>query len=188
MAALRRLMGVRHTRLLGIAVLAVIVAAIGGCGGPSTQPDGAWTGCGNVTRPTVVQVHRTVALARLSLRPLSITQRRAKLVRRLYYDLCVIVGHPDSPPPGSAISCPADFGLVYKGVFYARHRKLAAFTLLASGCQTVWLSVGSDQASTMIYGKAAAAEPTSFPADLAAVLGVRPALVYQPSSLPGPSG
>jgi hypothetical protein len=187
MAAPRHRMGMRHTRLLGIAALAVIAAAIGGCSDPGTQPDGAWTGCGNVARPAVVQVNRTVALARPRVRPLSVTQRRAKLVRRLYYDLCVIVGHPDHPPLGSAISCPADFGLVYAGVFYAGDRKLAAFSYAASGCQGVWLSAGSDQASTMIYGKAAAAEPASFTADLAAVLGVRPALVYQPSSLPGPS-
>jgi hypothetical protein len=111
--------------------------------------------------------------------PLSVTQSYAAIVRRLYYDFCVIAGHPANLPPGTKFSCPADFGLVYQGVFYAGDRKLAAFKYAASGCQSIWLSAGSEQASTMIIGKSAAAEPASFTADLAAVLGVRPAAVYQ---------
>jgi hypothetical protein len=179
-SAQRRPRGMRHTRLLGISVLVVITAAIGGCGDPSsTQPNGAWTGCGNVARVTVVQVHRTMTIAGPGVGSLSVTQRHAALVRRLYYDFCVVVGHPANLPPSTEINCPDDFGLVYRGVFYAGDRKLAAFRYAASGCRQIWLSAGSDQASTMIIGKSAAAEPASFTADLAAVLGVRPAAVYQ---------
>jgi hypothetical protein len=111
---------------------------------------------------------------------LSVTQRDAPLVRRLYDDLCVIVGHPDHVPPGTVISCPADFGLAYSGVFYEAGRKLASFSYRASGCQSIALSVGPDQASTLILGKAAAAEPATFDADFAAVLGVPASTVYQP--------
>ena len=120
-----------------------------------------------------------MTIARPGVAPLSVTQRHAVIVRRLYYDFCVIVGHPAHLSPGTEIHCPADFGLVYQGVFYAGDRKLAAFTYGASGCQSIRLSAGSEQASTMIIGESAAAEPASLTADLAAVLGVRPAAVYQ---------
>ena len=108
---------------------------------------------------------------------LSVTQRNATLARKLYYDFCVIVGHPATLPP--EINCPAAFDLEYDGVFYAGNRKLAAFEYAASGCQSIQLSAGSHQASTVIFGKSAAAVPASFTADLAAVLRVRPATVYQ---------
>jgi hypothetical protein len=89
----------------------------------------------------------------------------------------VIVGHPTTLPP--EINCPAAFDLEYEGVFYAGNRKLAAFEYAASGCQSIQLSAGSHQASTVIVGKSAAAVPASFTADSAAVLRVRPATVYQ---------
>jgi hypothetical protein len=113
---------------------------------------------------------------------LSVTQRRAPLVRRLYYDLCVTVGHPDHLPPGAVVNCPADFGLVYSGVFYAADRKLASFSYEASGCQGIDLSVGPDHASTLILGTAAAAEPAAFDTDFAAVLGVPACSLHGPPS------
>jgi hypothetical protein len=169
-----------------IAALVAIVVAIGGCGDSlSIQPDGAWTGCGNVARATSVQVHRTAGIAR----PLVVTQHRAVTVRRLYYDLCVIVGHPFQPPGKPfSINCPAGYPLSYQGVFYAENRKLATFWFGVSGCSTVGLSVGSYSTDTMIMGEAAAAEPASFIADVAAVLGVHPAMVGRDPSLPGPPG
>jgi hypothetical protein len=170
----------RAKRLRGMAAVVILVLAAGGCGDVRPAANGAWTGCGNLERPSVVQVRRSVSIPEPewgSWVRLSVTQRRAPLVRRLYYDLCVIVGHPDHLPSGP-ISCPADFGLVYSGVFYAADKKLASFSYDASGCQSVALYVGPGQASTPIWGKAAAAEPATFGSDLAAVLGVPAGTVY----------
>ena len=177
----------RAKSLRGIVAVVILAVALGGCANVRTQANGAWTGCGNIERPWVVQVRRSVALSEPewgSWVKLSVTQRRAPLARRLYYDLCVIVGHPGHLPSGM-INCPADFGLVYSGVFYAAGRKLASFTYYASGCESVALYVGADQASTPIWGKAAAAEQPTFDADLAAVLGVPAGTVHMP---PSPSG
>lgn len=173
------------TRLRGTFVLFVITVGIAGCGNSAasatrTQPNGAWTGCGNLANATVVQVHRPASLFDRRAAPLSVTQSRAALVRRLYYDFCVIVGHPADLPSNAAISCPADRAIAYQGAFYAGKRKLMTFAYAATGCQTVKLSDGSVQASTMIVGKAFDAEPPSFAADLAAVIGVRPDQVSGP--------
>jgi hypothetical protein len=63
----------------------------------------------------------------------------------LYDDVCLIVSHPADLPPGAVVSCPADFGLTYRGVFYLRRATLALFWYVASGCNGLSLSVGKDQ-------------------------------------------
>jgi hypothetical protein len=178
---------VRGERLAAIGAAAVLAVALAGWASAhaqtGTRAGGVWTGCGNVRSPSVVQVRRSVALAEPSWGSwvkLSVTQRSAPLVRRLYDDLCVIVGHPYQLPPGAVVDCPDDFGLTYRGVFYAAGRKLASFSYAASGCESITLSVGPQQASTMILGPAAAAEPATFDADFAAVLGVPTAAVHMP--------
>jgi len=184
-------MDVRGVKLTGIGAAAVLAVAIAGCASAPAQADttdGVWTGCRDVQSPSVVQVRRSVALPEPdwgSWVRLSVTQRSASLVRRLYDDLCVTVAHPYHPPPGAVFNCPADFGLTYSGIFYAAGRKLARFSYGASGCESVALSVGPQQASTMIAGPAAAAEPASFDADLAAVLGVPASTVHMPPSASG---
>jgi hypothetical protein len=185
-------MDVRGAHLTGIGAAAVLALAVVGCASARAQADtaadGAWTGCGDVHRPSVVQVRRSVALPEPgwgSWVRLSVTQRSAPLVRRLYDDLCVIVGHPYHLPPGAVISCPADFGLTYTGVFYAAGRKLASFSYAASGCESITLSAGQQQVNTMILGPAAAAEPATFDADFAAVLGVPASAVHMPPPASG---
>jgi hypothetical protein len=163
----------RQARLLAIAALATVAVAAGGCGDVSTQPNGAWTGCGNVARPSVVQVRRTVRLATSMRGILLATERRAAVVRRLYYDVCVIAGHPAHLPPNAAISCPADFGLTYRGVFGTGNRTLAIFTYSASGCNGLELDVGPNQAGSLIWDKAALAAQLSLDAGLATVFGVQ---------------
>jgi hypothetical protein len=86
-----------------------------------------------MNRVTAVQARRTA----LGAVPLRVDQRRAAVARRLFYDLCVIAGHPRSWP--GVINCPADFGLAYTGVFYAGERPLAMFSYRASGCESLRL-------------------------------------------------
>jgi hypothetical protein len=172
-------MVVRTAILLGAIALAVLAIGAGGCADVSTQPNGAWIGCGNVARPSVVQVRRTGPLARSNSGVLLATERRAAVVRRLYDDMCVIVGHPAHLPNGATLSCGADDGLTYQGVFYMRQRALAVFTYGASGCNALWLSVGTDQASTLIWDKVAQAAQPSMDAGLATVFGVRAETIHQ---------
>ena len=105
---------------------------------------------------------------------MSVIQRRAVLVRRLYYNVCVLVAHPDHWPSGVAVNCPADIGLVYRGVFYAGNRKLAVMTYWPTGCASLVLSLGSARSNYGLFGKGAAAAAARFGADFAAVLGIRP--------------
>jgi hypothetical protein len=109
-------------------------------------------------------------------RPLLVTQRNPAVVRRWFHDVCDIMGHAYLPPSGSDWSCPADIGLAYQGVFYAGNRTVAVLTYLASGCEGLTLSVGTDETSTMFVGPGADAA-WRFDADLAAVLGVRPGAI-----------
>lgn len=174
LAVQARQMDVRMVSLLGTAALALMAAAVSGSGGgASARPDGAQPGCENVARPSVVQVRRTVQLPQPGLRPLSVTQRHPAVVRRWYDDACAIMSHPYHPPSGSVWNCPADFGLAYRGVFFAGKKKVAVLTYKASGCAGFTLSAGAGQASTMFLGPGAPAE-ARFDADLAAVFGIQP--------------
>jgi hypothetical protein len=83
LAAWPRQMVVRLASVLGIAALATMAVAAGGCGSVTSQPNGTWTGCGNMSRPSVMQVQRTVQLARSTPAVLLATERRARVVRRL---------------------------------------------------------------------------------------------------------
>jgi hypothetical protein len=127
-----------------------------------------------------MQVQRTVRLARSTPAVLLATEPRAGVVRRLYDDMCLIVGHPADLPPGAVVSCPADFGVSYRGVFYMRRATLALFWYAASGCNALSLLVGTDQAGTVIGGnKVAMAAQLSLDADLAAVFGVPVDAIHQ---------
>jgi len=173
-------MDMRHARLLAIAAAATVAVVASGCADASTQPNGAWTGCGNVARPSVMQVQRTVALASPTTRILLATERRATVVRRLYYSMCVIVGHPAHLPPNTTLSCPADFGLNYRGVFYTGTRALAVFDYGASGCSALSLSAGADQAGGLICcNKVAVAAQLPLDAGLATVFGVPVGTIHQ---------
>ena len=156
-AVWQRQMDVRKARLLVRAAVAIVAVVASGCADVSTQPNGAWTSCGNVARPSVMQVQRTVRLASPTPRMLLATERRATVVRRLYYSMCVIVGHPAHLPPNATLSCGPDFGLDYRGVFYTGTRALAVFDYSASGCSALSLSAGADQAGGLIFDKAALA-------------------------------
>jgi hypothetical protein len=112
--------------------------------------------------------------------PLSVIQRNPMVVRRLFRDACVIMAHPYSPPNGSNWECPADFELLYDGVFYVGHRRVAGLAYRASGCEGFTLSVGTEQVSTNFMGPGAAAA-SRFDDDLAAVLGVRPNAIHRRS-------
>lgn len=169
----------RQARLLAIAALAIVAVAAGGCTDVSTQPNGAWTSCGNLARPSVVQVRRTVRLATSIQGILLATERRAPVVRRLYYDMCVIAGHPAHLPPNATLSCPGDFGLTYRGVFDTGNTTLAIFTYNASGCNALELDVGPNQASSLIWDKAALAAQLSLDTGLATVFGVQADTIHQ---------
>jgi hypothetical protein len=166
-----------------VMLAAGLVLATGGCDHLGTEQNGAWAGCGNVDRVTAVAIRRTVALHEPGdWGALSVTQRRASLARRLFFDLCVIVGHPDHFR-GTVMSCPADVGVVYRGVFYGGSRELATFVYWASGCESLQLTAGPSTATTAIVGKAAAAEPASFDTDFAAACGIPPDVVHLPPPL-----
>jgi hypothetical protein len=173
-------MGMRTAKLLGLVSLVLVAVAATGCGYVSTQSNGAWTACGNVMRPSVVQVRRTASLS--GGEALSVTERRAAVVRRLYFDMCVIAGHPYHFQPGEAISCPDDFGLTYRGAFYDRKTKIAVFSYAASGCESLSLSVGLNQSTSQIFGKVALAVQPSLDAGLAAALGIPANAIHQRSS------
>jgi hypothetical protein len=174
----RRQIDVRKAGLLATAALAAVTVAASGCGDVSAQPRGAWAGCGNLARSSVMQVRRAVELARPMREILLATERRAPVVRRLFHDMCVIAAHPAHLPPG-VTSCPADFGLTYSGVFEAGNRTLATFTYYASGCNALSLSAGPNQASSLIWSKAAEAVQPSLDAGLAAAFGVRADAIHQ---------
>lgn len=164
---------------MAAAALATVTVAASGCGDVSTQPNGAWAGCGNLARPSVMQVRRTVELARPMREILLATERHAPVVRRLYHDMCLIAAHPANLPPGATLSCPDDFGLTYSGVFEAANRTLATFIYNASGCNALTLSAGPNQASSLIWSKAALAVQTSLDAGLATAFGVRADAIHQ---------
>lgn len=152
--------------LLGL----VLGVAVGGCGsGVTRQSNGAWAGCGDVTRPTSVTVQRLQDLNH-KFPPLVVTQSDPQRTRKLYYDFCLIEGHPAGDV--GTVDCPADVGLSYLGTFLVDGRRLADFHYWATGCQWILMTVGKQTAKTMIFGKAAAAEPASFEHDLTAVLGI----------------
>jgi Flp pilus assembly pilin Flp len=54
----------RTAKLLGVVSLILVAVAANGCGNVGTQPNGAWTACGNVMRPSATsQIFGKVALA-----------------------------------------------------------------------------------------------------------------------------
>lgn len=93
--------------------------------------------------------------------------------------MCVIAGHPYHFQSGYATSCPDDFGLTYRGAFYDRKKKIAVFSYAASGCESLSLSVGLNQATTMIFSKAGLAVQPSLDADLATALGIPAGTIHQ---------
>jgi hypothetical protein len=107
------------------------------------------------------------------------TERRAPVVRSLYRDMCVIAGHPAHLPRGVTLSCPNDFGLTYTGAFEAGNKTVATFTYNASGCNALSLSAGRNQASSLIWSKAARAVQPSMDAGLASAFGVRADAIHQ---------
>ncbi len=164
----------RRVSLLLIPVIAVAACSASGGAGVRTGANGAWTACGNVARPTAFHFRRIEELPQPGLPgPVSVIQRHAPLVRRLYRDVCMLVAHPDHWPKGIAVNCPADIGLVYKGVFYAGTRKLAVMTYRPTGCSSLVLSLGSVRSDYGIFSKGAAAAAARFGPDFAAVLGMR---------------
>jgi hypothetical protein len=141
--------------------------------GPATGAPADLVGCASVDQATSVSVTR---LTRLEVPvdggTLMATDRKPAQVRALFRDLCDAVTHPDVPP--AVMSCPADFGTDYTGVFYDGNRVLARYTYDASGCRRVSVIVGSIAQSTMLAGPAASAAP-HLVADFAAVMtGARP--------------
>jgi hypothetical protein len=162
-------------------VIAAVVAAMaaGGCAAASTGPDGAWTACGNVAHITAVQVRRAPEWA-----PLPPARPNGPAARRLFHDFCVIAGHPDDSSSGGGwCACPSSPVPLYRGVFYAGHRRLAIFDYEAG---YLGLYVGPAQMQTAISGPAAAAAPASLDADFVAVLGLSPDSVYNPPRRPPP--
>jgi hypothetical protein len=164
-----------------VVAAAVIIPAAAGWGRVTKQPNGAWSGWGNVHRATAVHISR---VRHHGWKPLSVTRYRPSLARRLYFDFCVIVGHPAQVH--GPLSCPAEYSLVYDGTFYAGSRTRATFDYEADGCQALELATGGSTQATIIMGRAALAEPDSFDTDLAAVLGIPACAVHQPPTLPCP--
>jgi hypothetical protein len=163
---------------LAAAGTGIALAAGGGQAGVSVQPDGAWTGCGDVARVTAVRVQREVSIRGNGWKPLAVTQRHPPAARRLFYDFCVIAGHHARAP--SVMSCPADVGLSYDGAFYAGRRRVATFDYYASGCQDITVRAGRQSTGTLLIGPALAAEPRGFGADLSAVLGIPQRAIWTP--------
>ena len=126
-----------------------------------------------MTPPTVFHARRIDRLPQPGWPgPVSVIQRRAPLVRRLYSDVCLLVAHPDHWPKGVSVNCPADFGVLYRGVFYAGTRKVAMLTYMPTGCPSLGLSAGSVSSDFGWFSKGADAAAARFGPDFAAVLGV----------------
>jgi manganese efflux pump family protein len=144
------------------------------------------SGCAAVNQATTVTIHRTMHLVEpVRVGALSVTQRKAALVQALFRDFCNAVGHPAKPT--GLVHCPVSIGMDYTGTFYDGSRSLATFVYGATGCQTVSVTAGGKQRSTILYGTAAAAAP-HLQADMAAVLGVPKYAVSAPQSSVNPGG
>jgi len=139
-------------------------------------------GCGGAARVTAVQVRRIARLREPEPWPaLRVRRHDATAARRLFQDMCVIEAHRTSLPSGP-INCPADWGVSYDGAFYAGGQRVAAFSYAPSGCASLLLITGGHRESTAFSGAALRAEPRSFSADFARVLGISPAKAFGPPS------
>ncbi len=179
----------------GIVAAGLLSAAVAGCGtqvatantaaAPATPAPPA-VGCASVNQATEVIVVRSTHLVEpLNGGPQRVTQRKTKLVRALFGDLCAAVTHPARTK--GVLHCPADFGADYAGTFYDGSRTLASFTYSASGCQTVSVTAAGKTHATLMIGSAAAAAP-HLAADMAAVLGVPMRRLATPPQQVNPGG
>jgi hypothetical protein len=123
-----RQMGVRIARTLTIAAVALAAVTVSGSrASTGVAAPGVWAGCGSVALASAVLVRRIV-LPHSGYRLLSMTQRHAAVVRKLFRDGRAVMAYPYVPPSGSSWECPADFGLRQEGVFHARRGKVAVIT------------------------------------------------------------
>jgi hypothetical protein len=74
------------------------------------------------------------------------------------------------------VNCPAAFGIKYTGAFFDGTRVLATFTYFLTGCQRVSITADGKTQATMVLGRAAAAAPHLM-ADMDAVLGFKPGIM-----------
>jgi hypothetical protein len=65
------------------------------------------------------------------------------------------------------------------GAFYDRDKKIAVFSYAASGCESLSLSVGLNQSTSLIFGKVALAAQPSPDAGLATALGIPADAIHQ---------
>lgn len=170
------MVGLLSTNRLGALVLAS-VPVLAGCGGGNSQANGAWNGCGDVSRPDKVVIQRTVSIAGppSSLHDPHVATGAS--ARALYLDICRTVAVKvtlDGPT-----SCPNDVGLHYLGRFFARARQFASFDWAASGCEYMSLTVSGQTVSTYLAGPASS-EPASLEPDMAGILGVSVTDLHQP--------
>lgn len=130
------------TRTSGMVVLVAAALVLGACGsaggrpGPSRPASSAHpTLCGSVPTLDRLVVRRSDAIPQNHMRfsfPAEVTVTDAAKVRAAARALCAL---PEMPT--GAISCPADFGIVYQLAFFAGGRAFPAVEVDATGCQTV---------------------------------------------------
>lgn len=131
------------TRASGMAFLVAAVFVLAACGSASGGDPGrsrpassvGSTLCGSVPTLDRLVVHRSDAFPQNHMRfsfPDEVTVADVTKVRAAAQALCSL-----PKMPTGAISCPADFGIVYHLVFFAGERALPPVEVDATGCQTV---------------------------------------------------
>jgi uncharacterized protein YceK len=182
-------------QLRGIAVAALLCAAVAGCGSTvattpasvqAAQTTAPAVGCASVNQATSVTIRRTMdTVEPTHAGPVTTTQRKTALARALFSDMCQAVAHPYTVK--GPVHCPIAFGLAYTGAFYDGKRVLATFTYGASGCQNVRVNAAGQSKYSLVMGSAASAAP-HLEADMAAALGLPKSTVFGPTQQINPGG
>ena len=186
-------------QIRGLMVAGVVTAAVAGCGtivatagatgttgatstgatGTTTSSSSTATGCSSVTLATKVTVIRAMHLIEPQhAQSLQKTQTDPAKVQALFRDFCQAIAHKETAT--AILNCPDQIGLAYGGAFYDGSRLLANYTYGASGCQRVTVTApGGKPQTVVVWGTAATAAP-HLDSDMATVLGLPQAEVYQP--------
>lgn len=160
--------------LAAAAIAALALTVLTACGRQATTSAHQRGSCGPSGALTSVVVTRLPSKAGPpgGIPKSQVESRNATQARRLYGTACRLAAVHAQFTPGAAVSCPADFGLVYDIVFFDRGARLATASYHASGCQTLsMVSASGPRLSTVILGKRAPALAKPFDAALVAILG-----------------
>ncbi|HEX4216465.1 MAG TPA: hypothetical protein VIA06_24370 [Candidatus Dormibacteraeota bacterium] len=169
---MRARFGSRAAAIVAALVLLLLAAGCampGPADGASPGQGGAWSGCGPASAVTGVSITRPHSALGPpgGIAALSASSRDATASRRLYRAACRLVEVEAHP---KAVSCPADFGVVYKIRFRSARSSPATATYAATGCGSLAMRTAAGSRSTMVIGSRAAALEPAFRSALAGIL------------------